>query len=131
MRLTDEMKLSIGQEYFKRKIFRNIATWFKSFLDKYTSEQISNMIIENRFIIDDIEDDLLNTFPKEKILNHINEIQAYRNSMTYEDKENLAKMIYYQLPEYRDLLKSNPKWLNEYIKQALIAFDSYIFKIKS
>lgn len=130
MNLTKEMQGLVGQEYFKRKIFRKIAEWFKEWLKKYPPEQIKEKIAKNQFIIEDLEKELIKMYPKNTIIQYLPEIELYKSSITEQDKHTITKMVYFQLPEYRDELSKNHVWLNYQIMQLLIAFDSYIFKIK-
>lgn len=130
MKLSNEMKITVGQEYFKRKIFRKMAEWFRIWITQYPSEVVMEMIRTNQSIIDDLEKELMKKFPKEKVAKYLNEIELYKNSITVQDKDTLMKMIYFRLPEYRDVFNENQSWINEQVKQSLIEFDSYIYKVK-
>jgi len=131
MALDNSMKLGIGQEYFKRKLFRQIVEWFKDFINSYSVEEITENILNNRYIVKNVENDLLKNFSKENIIKYLPEIELYSNSMTEDNKITLIKMIYNNLPEYREVFSKNQGWLSNQVRQALIAFDSYIIKIKA
>lgn len=131
MVLDNIIKTGIGQEYFKRKIFRQLTAWFKEFLDAYQMEELSEKITDNYLIVKDIEKYLLETFSPEQIHKYLPEIELYHNSMTEENKVSLTRMIYVNLSEYRELFEKNQKWLSEQVQQTLIAIDSYLIKIKT
>jgi hypothetical protein len=129
--ITDNQKAIIGQEYFKRKIFRRIAEWFSDCLKKYPAGQITKIIKEGKFITDDLEDEIPNIISKEHIIKYMNEITVYRSSMTPEDYKSLIKMIYFHIPEHRRALEENKDWLNEQVIFALCAFDNHVLQIKN
>jgi len=124
-------KVAVGQEYFKRKIYRKIADWFKDWIKKYHVDTVNEMILNDEYIVSEIEEELINSIDRKQIEKYMDEIEYYKSSMTQRDKENLIKVIYFNLPQYRDAFDSNKTWLENQVKQALIAFDSYIFKVKN
>lgn len=129
-KINDETKSIIGQEYFKRKLYRKISEWFSSYLKKYDISYISNVILEKRYLNKDIEIEILNIIPKDNIIKYINEIEEYKASITPDDIQKLIKMIYFHIPEYREALEKSPNWLSEQVTQILIAFDMQIYKAK-
>lgn len=130
-KLTDDIKQTIGQEYFKRKFFRQISIWFKDLISSYPHEQMGDMISKNKFLVQEIETYLAASFDKKQIVKYISHIEIYCNSLTNDNKIELTKMIYYNLPEYRKELDNNKEWLENQVKQALIALDSYVIKVKN
>lgn len=130
-KLNDDVKQTIGQEYFKRKFFRQISIWFKDLISSYPREQMGDMILKNKFLVQEIETYLTTSFDKKQIVKYISHIETYCNSLTNDNKIELTKMIYYNLPEYRKELDDNKEWLENQVKQALIALDSYVIKVKN
>jgi len=130
-KLNDDVKQTIGQEYFKRKFFRQISIWFKDLISSYPREKMGDMILKNKFLVQEIETYLTTSFDKKQIVKYISHIETYCNSLTNDNKIELTKMIYYNLPEYRKELDDNKEWLENQVKQALIALDSYVIKVKN
>lgn len=129
-KLSSEIKQSLGQEYFKRKFFRQVSVWFKDFICSYQYEDMANMILKNKFLVKEIEEYLTKSFDKQQIIKYLSHIEIYCNSLTDQNKIELTRMIHYHLPEYRKEFEDNKKWLENQVRLALIALDSYVIKIK-
>lgn len=125
-------KKQIGAEYFKQKVFRAIAKWFREFvMTKYSSDDFITIVKENKPVVVELQDYLLKTFTQEQIKGSANDISKYISSVTESDINNLAKKIYFQIPEYRPYFDKNKQWLIHNTKEALIAFDSFVYKLKN
>jgi hypothetical protein len=119
MKNQNNFKTQIAAEYIKRKYYRKIAEFFKSFILSYEKTRTSEKILNEEDIINEFNDYLMQ-YSKAEINNTIKEIYPFIIHLNNDDYNQLSKKIYHLLPEFRDEFNKNPIWI---IKQITTVFS--------